>query len=171
MNIVELNSPNIFQVRNMINDFDVVALLGSGISIWQPTNLPTGAGFGKGLYRALFYENGGCVCEKEKLLQEYYNELPFEIVNETCPNQQKIRGIIHDLYNNYSPNPIHRLFAELIDSQKIKSIFTTNFDCCLDQAISEMTHDPISKKMGAIQRIIFPKDITEDDIIDLHLYF
>lgn len=115
-----------------------VAIVGSGVSCWEPTQLPTGQGFSKGIWEALFAILGFNIITPLDWNQLYdlLCDVPFEILMERCPNQQAIGNILSQLYSANQPNPIHKALATLTQNRVIHSIITTNYDLALDVALA-----------------------------------
>ncbi len=102
---------------------------------WEPTNLPTGNQFTKSVFSVLF---GRSLHDPEgkntQIVRKYFNRLPFEVINDRCPDPGGIERILLGLYDRYVPNPVHELLAELLSEGRIHSLVTPNYDCCLDTA-------------------------------------
>lgn len=112
----------------------VVLFAGSGVSIWQPTMLPSGASVTNAVWKSLILDS--VTGEEELLLQRLSRDFPFEHLFEICPNQTKAIKFLIGLYNCEKSNPIHEAFAKLIDSGLISHVVTTNYDHCFEAAIS-----------------------------------
>ncbi len=132
-----------------------VVLIGSGISLWAPSNLPTGVQFTKSVYSMLFNDElGDPIDRNPKILDKYFEKLPFEVINEKCPDTKRIKKLLKGIYNEYDPNPLHELFANLLFDGKIQSVITPNYDCCLDTAISRVFKVPIGVNLGKFIRVV-----------------
>ena len=116
-------------------------LVGSGISLWQPTNLPTGQDFTKGVLQAVFAPASGVPIfnpADQNLLDELLDSLPFEMLLERCPDQHKIGSLLATLYGATAPNPIHEALAAMAGNGAVQSIITTNYDLALDSALDKI---------------------------------
>ncbi len=159
-------------LREIIPESEVIALLGAGISLWDPTNLPTGGQFTEAIYRSIFQDDcGRPVVSDDYLLRSLYQNLPFEIINERCPEEESILELLGNIFAIYRPNPIHELFAELMKSKVIQSIITPNYDCSLDQAIADVCEEVIGRNMGQIKRIVTKTDITNANAFSDQIFF
>lgn len=119
MNLRKIESISDDELSALQSDGEVVALLGAGISLWSPTDLPTGREFTDALFRVLFHDEcGRLVIPNERLLEKVYKQLPFEIVNERCPDERKIRELLRGIFDVYRPNPVHELFAKTLKAGK-----------------------------------------------------
>lgn len=129
---------------NILLDYGpAVAIVGSGVSAWEPTQVPTGQEFVKGIWEALFqtpshtpissadwdllYNSG-----QDSLLRD----VPFEMVLDLCPDQTVLKSILSHIYSAGNPNPIHDALAKLVLQGMLHSIITTNYDLALDNALS-----------------------------------
>jgi hypothetical protein len=168
MNVIPLSAIRNEELVSLLNASEVVALLGSGISLWAPSDLPTGGEFKTGVFQALFHDDHGSPIDPNPhLLNRYYKLLPFEIVNERCPDEDTIREFLKSIYHAYRPNPIHELFARLMRVRSISSIITPNYDCCMDAAIAAEYQVTVSQVMGDVRRVIFKEQSVEaNDLID-----
>lgn len=171
MNFRKLDLVSDDEITTLLSGGEIVTLLGAGISLWSPTNLPSGNSFSEAIFRALFQdEYGRNVDPNEKLLKDIYKSLPFEIVNERCPDELKIRELLRKIFDVYRPNPIHELFAKLIKEQKVQSIITPNYDCSLDSAIARLFNCTIGRDMGDVKRIVRENDIGKTNLSNSLLY-
>lgn len=109
----------------------VTALVGSGVSIWVPTDIPTGQAFADGVLSALF----GPGFRSDKVLAKVLSQAPFEVVLESCPNPGLLTELMKGLFNKTVENPIHVALAEALQDGVLHHIVTTNYDCGLDQAL------------------------------------
>jgi len=148
------------QIHSLVNDPKVI-LLGSGISIWDPTNLPTGKAFGAGIFRALFNYSGRL---KDPFgsgeLEKLFSRIPFENVMEKCPEPVQLVALLTQIYNLTRYNNIHRLVAESLITGKLSSIITTNYDCCIDKALADLCGCPVGTVMGPVTRIFTETPFT-----------
>ena len=132
-----------------------VALFGAGISLWAPSNLPTGNQFSRGIFSLLFRDELGIPIDRDPIiLAKYFNELPLEVINERCPDSTGIEKLLRDIYDKYEPNPVHELAASLLVDGRIKSVVTTNYDCCLDTAIARVFGVPLGTNLGKVVRVV-----------------
>jgi SIR2-like domain len=119
--------------------------VGSGISIWEPSDLPSGQDFTRAMFSVLFDDSLILSLPEKALLEEifgkrwspYFSGMPFEHLMECCPSEVKANQLVNRLYNSRRPNPLHRALAKGLREGKIHSIITTNYDCCLDEALDD----------------------------------
>ena len=137
----------------------IVAFLGSAISIWAPTNLPTGKAFSKAIFRALFHESGRVKDPLgEEQLEKLFSKIPFEIVMEQCPDPQTLTTLLTDIFRITEYNDIHRLFAESLINDRVAAVVTTNYDCCIERAIADVVGCPVGSSMGPVKRVTADRD-------------
>ena len=121
-------------------------LVGSGISLWQPTGLPSGKNFTQAMYTVLFEKHLELSRAEEILLEKIFGRtwsrefsgMPFEHLMECCPSEAKANTLINELYTSRRPNPLHEALANGLKDGLIHSIITTNYDCCLDEALDRL---------------------------------
>lgn len=106
----------------------------------------------------------------EELLKEVYRLLPFEIVNERCPDEPRIRRLLRTIFDVYLPNPVHELFAKMLKAHRVNSIITPNYDCSLDMSIAAQYCTNIGRDMGYIRRVVEEDDIEGIDLRNTQLY-
>lgn len=151
------------EIKQLFADGPVSALIGSGVSSFYPTNLPTGQAFTNGLYESLFF--GGTdnyadhqkekVSEQNKEVRRLFENFPFERAMERCPEQDKLRVLIKEFFDERNPNPVHEALARVLVEQRFESIVTTNYDCCIDLAIGFPANSTACSVTGNVRRVIF----------------
>ena len=120
-------------------------LVGSGVSLWHPTGLPSGQNFTQAMYSVLFDKQLELSAVEEKLLgrifgliwSKEFSGMPFEHLMECCPSEAKANLLINKIYTSRRPNPIHEALAGGLKNGLISSIITTNYDCCIDEALEK----------------------------------
>lgn len=170
-----LNEIRDSQLHDLFAEAPVTALLGSAISIWEPTLLLSGEEFSLSLYDLIFMDKvTGQYIEptiNERVLLPLYQKLPFEVINDRCPNKATINEILHENYSKDCSNPIHDLFADLLKEKTITSIITPNYDLCIDGAISRTFQTSIGSRMGPIHRVITEADLSANLSDENQVYF
>jgi len=124
-------------------------LAGSGVSIWEPSDLPSGQHITTAIFSALFWnwsERHLTTTEKnllEKVLQKHwepkprFSGMPFEHLMENCPSEDKASILINKVCTPSRPNKLHYALAKGMKEGKIHSIITPNYDCCIDDALQQ----------------------------------
>ncbi len=130
----------------------LVLLVGSGVSGWEPTALPTGQQFTQGVLDLLLQEIDWSKDDLDshvawKLLQG----VPFEVLKDTFPDPLALQRLIARLFHTRKPNPVHEALAISTSNGDIESIITTNYDSGLDGALIEV-HAPLT-------RVVFKSDL------------
>jgi hypothetical protein len=121
-----------------------MVFVGSGVSIWEPSELPSGQDFTRAIFSALFADTPPLSFAERALLEEvfgrkwspHFSGMPFEHLMECCPSEAKANALVNRLYDSRRPNPLHRALARALKEGKVHSIITTNYDCCLDEALA-----------------------------------
>ena len=138
-------------VSALLEENEIVFFVGSGISMWDPSNSPTGYELKRNLFKGI---------TSHKDLSVYFDGIYGDDVNNLIPNEQwqkvPLEGMFGAIYaeigdrlfdgltffdsNKY--NPIHKMLILLTDKTTHKTIFTTNFDL-LFEACSPRSVKPI----------------------------
>ncbi len=110
----------------------IVALLGSGVSIWHPSNLPNGMKITQELATTIasfrMPPKSGTV--------DFIKRSAFEHIMERYPKPQILQSIVSRAFYPTEPNPLHLAFAQLMNEGIIEHIITTNYDEGLERACS-----------------------------------
>ncbi len=155
MQVYYLSDLDKLTLVSLVGTTPPVAFIGSGVSLWTPSNLPTGNQFTRSVFSLLFKDDLGTpIDQNPTILKKYFDKLPFEVINDKCPDMNGIENLLRSIYDKYEPNPIHELFARLLFDGKIQSIITPNYDCCFDTAIARVFGVPIGIKLGKVIRVV-----------------
>lgn len=137
---------------------DLIFFVGSAISMFEPTNIPSGSALNLNIFRALTKS-----LPKDK--KDKYDEI-FE------NNQDPSRGLVYiplertlsyiwsslnksqkkkffkqiDLFVKANPNEIHKILTEMVSKSNKKTIITTNFDLALEKAFNGGEKEVVTKK-------------------------
>lgn len=119
--------------------------VGAGVSIWEPSDLPSGQDFTRAMFAVLFGDSLALTHAERALLEEvfgkrlspHFSGMPFEHLMECCPSEAKANRLINRFYDSRRPNTLHHALARAMKEGKIHSIITTNYDCCLDEALAD----------------------------------
>ena len=136
-------------------------LVGSGLSIWEPSDLASGQDFTKAVFSVLFGNTPSLSLPERTLLEKVFGKqwslkfsgMPFEHLMECCHSEEKANSLINQLYDSRHPNPIHQALAKGMKEGKVSSIITTNCDRCIDEALER-------------ENIRFTKVVTTDQARD-----
>lgn len=178
MNIRNLNQIDDSELKTLLTGQKLVSIVGSGISIWQPTNLPSGVAVGQSLFRVLFEQIPELVNHSAGL-ESLFKQLPFENIMEACPENGVLRKLLKQLYNTKRYNPIHELLVHLITTKTICAVITTNYDCCLEEAFLDAGSPQVARviteddalSLAPGQQVYFKIHGTADDIAGESLVF
>jgi len=103
-----------------------VLLLGSFISTYAPTSLPSGIAVCEGLWRLLFGKRWPDWFEAD------FWRVPFESLMQCYPDRTSVPHVVRGLFAAHTPNPLHRATADGLANGALSSIITTNYDCALE---------------------------------------
>jgi hypothetical protein len=116
----------------------IVALLGSGISIWEPSNIPNGQKITEELAEII----ASSTISPRQTVIDLIRRSAFEHIIERYPRYETLRHIVPKYFYPTNPNPLHEAFARLIDKGIIEHIITPNYDVGLEQACSSICRSP-----------------------------
>lgn len=182
MNIRALHQIDDAELNALFMGQKITALVGSGVSIWKPTNLPSGIAVGQSLFRVLF-EQVPELANHSAVIKKLFEDLPFENIMEACPEDALLRKLLKQLYNTTRYNPIHELLAQLVTTKTIDALITTNYDCCLEEAffvatrnalntqVTRVVTEPDARSLLPGQRVYFKIHGTGDDAAGESLVF
>jgi len=111
----------------------IVALLGSGISIWEPSNIPNGQKITEELAEII----ASSTVSPRQTVIDLIKRSAFEHIMERYPRYETLRYIVPKYFYPTTPNPLHEAFARLFDKGVIEHIVTPNYDVGLEQACSK----------------------------------
>jgi hypothetical protein len=100
--------------------------------------MPSGQDFTASLYSLLFDASFRLSAEERPIIQELFNEMPFEHILEVCPNPRAAGDLLVELYGRNAPNAFHNALAAGLRDGKIASLVTTNYDCCLEASLNSL---------------------------------
>jgi hypothetical protein len=109
-----------------------VFLVGSAISAYYPTNLPTGFEIVKKNYEYIFKQYKNC-----DWLRKEFSEMPFEALNECFPFEGKLPQVFKSLFTNVPYNDLHKCLAKNLMTKKISAIITPNYDMAIDRCLAD----------------------------------
>lgn len=113
--------------------YGAVIFVGSYVSVYKGTNVPSGAMMTQSMFQYLFDDT----YSENIILLEEYRKIPFEALMEMCPNTEKVKSAIVNLYGCNIANPVHNALIKLLTSEKFESLITPNYDLCFDSIISK----------------------------------
>jgi hypothetical protein len=182
MNIRSLQQIGDSELKALFTGQKITVIAGSGISIWKPTNLPSGISVGQSLFRVLF-EQIPELANHSAGLEPLFRQLPFENIMEACPENALLRQLLKQLYNTRRYNSIHELLAQLITAKTLNGAITTNYDCCLEEALTDAARNAASNQVTRVvtetdalnlllgQQVLFKIHGTADDVAGESLVF
>jgi tetratricopeptide (TPR) repeat protein len=123
----------------------ITLLVGSAVSGFLPTGLPTGQAVTNALADMLSADVG----PTRDLVHKLIGESAFEHVMEACPQQNEVRQVVAGLYDKDTENDCHKAVARLVGTGAVRHVITTNYDRCFETAFRGLN----------IRRVVGPADI------------
>lgn len=155
--IKSLDQLSDLELSQLVSGGPTSLLVGSAVSIWEPTNLPSGQQVSGELFETIFNDaERHWGAELAYKIRRHYNDLPFERIMERCRDRNALRQVIKLLFDTTTYNPLHQLLAKILLQGTIESIVTTNYDCCIDKAIRSLAECNSWELMPVIRRIVEP---------------
>lgn len=108
----------------------IVFLVGSYVSTFPPTNLPTGSDTTQALWQRILRK------ADLDFLRTDLSDVPFEAIMQCYPDRTAIQPIIRKLFCITEPNPVHQCLVSSLRSGKSKGLITTNYDLGFDSALA-----------------------------------
>jgi hypothetical protein len=127
----------------------IIVLLGSGISIWHPSNMPNGQRITDELAKVIASRTSS----DPSFVIERVRSTAFEHIMERYPKPDILRPTVAKAFYPTPPNPVHEAFARLLESGVIEHIITTNYDVGLEAACSTVC------RSGRVPQVV----VTERD--------
>ena len=103
--------------------------VGSAVSAFQPSELPTGESLTSTVAKVL-----SDPLDSRAQIKAWISSAAFEHIMDGCPNGKVLGENLLQLFSINKPNPLHDVIAELIADEVIEHIVTTNYDTNLETA-------------------------------------
>jgi hypothetical protein len=107
----------------------ITVLVGSAISAFEPSGIPTGGTFSEAISARLVEKSANADTLKDVLW-----ETAFEHIMERCPAPEVVRRELSLALRDTPPNDVHTAFARLTEAGVVRHIVTTNYDTGLENA-------------------------------------
>ena len=123
------------EVAAAIGDAPVL-LVGSGVSIWSPTRLPTGVELSQAIARATLASRAatkGLFADPN--FGSQFRELPFEVVMQQCPRLESARCELAEIFADAESNAAHKAIAISLAEGRLSHVVTTNYDRGIEAAL------------------------------------
>lgn len=123
--------------------------VGSAISAFPPTSIPTGMNIRDSMIRSLSetdYE--GKYGNPNYFRTKFLSAMSLEGILEICDYKDNVYSFMKGLFDRAIPNPVHAFIANLIHKRLVHSVITTNYDEGIEKAykrISGKTLFPIKQ--------------------------
>jgi len=127
---IDIYSTDFIKVLKILQQDPPILFLGIAVSMWPPTNIPSGIHIQSLLFDYFFsdfFNN-----KEAKEFKELWKNIPFENIFENCPQINKIGLYLQDYFNISKFNSIHIALADAMDKGLIKHVISPNYDLCLD---------------------------------------
>lgn len=155
--IIQLDSDEGKLVVAELRAEELTVLVGSGISSFEPTSLPTGMALGKAIAQRL--AAGGA--SDRDLLAKILSETAFEHIMERCPGQERVREVLSRRFRDVVPNPVHEALARLAAAGVVRHLITPNYDVALERAFA---HAAPSSDLVLVRREEDSTNLEQDSI-------
>lgn len=123
-----------------LRESPIVVFAGSAVSRWKPSNLIDGMNLTRSLWQSLFREFD-CTPEEHNFIHSLVETFPFEHLFELCPNAEKAKQFLIEIYDCSASNSVHEAIASAFAEGKISHLITTNYDKCFEGALKKRHPD------------------------------
>jgi hypothetical protein len=124
-------------IKGLERNNNIVLLVGSKISEWYPSNIPSGMAITSQIAYLLAAQLPGVDEKQRTKISDYIIRAPFEYLVDRCPRKDILRRILPGFFRIDIPNNAHRAIANLVFSGRIHSVITPNYDLCFDTLIPD----------------------------------
>ena len=124
-------------IHSLKGNGDLVLLVGSKISEWHPSNVPSGLEITRQVAGLLASQLPNANEEQRRKISNYICRTPFEYVFDRCPRKDIIRRLLSNLFCVSAPNSAHNAIAKLVSNGQIHSVITPNYDLCFDTILPD----------------------------------
>jgi len=131
----DIQTLSTIEIEEILNSVPAI-FIGSAISSFHPTSLPSGEQFCRQLFEYVFQKDNLGIGIPENIKLEIAN-VPFEAIMECCPTKTRLPAILNKIYGTNIYNAFHYIFSQLLLEGKISSIITPNYDLAIDNVINE----------------------------------
>lgn len=148
-------------IRELRDKGELTLFVGSGISRWKPTSIPTGQAVTDHIGELMLRQFRGLKKKERREIKEAITGTPFEYIWEQIPDLAEIRDMLLETFRDRPPNPIHEAIRDLLVTGVVKHVITTNYDTCLDDVfrgikdLREVTTRKNAKAILESDRIYF----------------
>ena len=111
-------------------DKGIVVIAGSYISIFAPTNLPSGTMVCEELWNMIFGP------KFPEWLKRDFRRVPFEAVMQCYPHRTHLGSIVSRMFWRDLGNPIHTHLSESLEKGSIAAVITTNYDLGFESCLA-----------------------------------
>lgn len=108
----------------------LVCLAGSLVSTYIPTSFPNGADITEGLWNFIFGDSW------PPWLKRDFKLLPFEALMQCYPDRSTLPRIVTRLFQNATPNLIHKRLGAGLIGGTIEGLITTNYDTAFETCVA-----------------------------------
>jgi len=125
-----------------IKDKRLSLFVGSAISVFPPSNIPTGMSIRNDMIRLLREQDFKKKYKRKKYYRaEFLNSISFEGILEICDYKDKVYSFMKKLFDNVNPNPIHSFISSILLKKRVFSVITTNYDEGIEIAHKQISHN------------------------------
>ncbi len=142
----------------------IVALLGSGVSIWEPSNLPNGQQVTNDLAAII----ANSTVSPKRTVTDLIRRSPFEHIMARYPKRWVLTEILSGAYYPTDPNLLHEAFAHLLNDGIVDHIITTNYDVGLEAACLKVCNASRQPQIIVEEKDLRRMSITQPVIFKIH---
>ncbi len=124
------------QLIALAENKELVILVGSAISIWPPSSIPSGQAIRNDI-SGLLARQLDSHRAKTKDVAKAISKTPFEYLCEQSLNQGALEKALIEFFGPRPPNSAHESLASLVRIGAVHSVITPNYDTCLEKLLPD----------------------------------
>lgn len=122
-------------LKRLRHDENAVALIGSGCSLWAPSNLPTGRDIAQTISKHILESRFAPQSKHDQnTIKKHLRAAALEYLLEQTKDRSALQEFFADRFRLTEPNPVHKAIATLLHCGILKGVITTNYDTGIETA-------------------------------------
>lgn len=133
-------NPNVSKLIYSAQKGNLSLFVGSAISTFPPTNIPSGIRIRDSMIRLLAERDfEGKFKSAGYFRAKFFSFMSLEGILEICDYKDNVYSFMKGLFDRAIPNPVHSFIASLIHNKLINSVITTNYDEGIEKAYKRVS--------------------------------
>lgn len=134
------SDPIVLKLIQSAQEGNLSLFVGSAISTFPPTNIPSGMRIRDSMSRLLAERDfEGKYKSADYFRAEFLSSMSLEGILEICDYKDSVYSFMKGLFDRAIPNPAHSFIASLIHQRLVHSVITTNYDEGIEKAFKRIS--------------------------------